>query len=218
MIPLIVLMLIPMIVTALMAWKKMDVDEAYSESKWIFSMIVTQLEVVLVAVLASGLHSARCFDGRSIPRVYVYALDLPNDYALDDLSPQVHQLPKRPSRHGQHQQGCSGERTWWWWCGCVRNFQEEFQPHETPKPNSSLESRASQEPETHMLCGTSIPEEVPLSYDSHDQESHQPDKVVADQPDGVIDNLKSSDSSTRGAVLEESENGNASEIIVDNSA
>jgi hypothetical protein len=49
-IPLIVLMLIPTALTALMAWKTMDVDEAYAESKWIFSMILVQLEVVVVAV------------------------------------------------------------------------------------------------------------------------------------------------------------------------
>lgn len=49
-IPLIILMMIPTCLTAMMAWKTMDVDEAYAESKWIFSMILVQLEIVVVAV------------------------------------------------------------------------------------------------------------------------------------------------------------------------
>lgn len=49
-IPLIVLMLIPTVLTALMAWKTMDVDEAYAESRYIFSMILVQLEVVVLSV------------------------------------------------------------------------------------------------------------------------------------------------------------------------
>lgn len=49
-VPLLILMLIPTVLTALMAWKTMDVDEAYAESRWIFTLILVQLEVVVIAV------------------------------------------------------------------------------------------------------------------------------------------------------------------------
>jgi hypothetical protein len=48
--PIVVLMLIPTILTAGMAWKTKDIDDAYSESRWIFMMIVLQIEVIFVAV------------------------------------------------------------------------------------------------------------------------------------------------------------------------
>ena len=38
---------IPFILTGIMAWKTRDVDEQYSESKWIFVLIIAQLEVSL---------------------------------------------------------------------------------------------------------------------------------------------------------------------------
>jgi hypothetical protein len=49
-IPLIILVLIPACSTAFMAWKTIDVDDQYAESKWIFILILLQLEVVIVSV------------------------------------------------------------------------------------------------------------------------------------------------------------------------
>lgn len=48
--PLVILMLIPTVLTAGMAWKTKDVDDAYSESKWIFTMIAVQIEVIFVSL------------------------------------------------------------------------------------------------------------------------------------------------------------------------
>jgi hypothetical protein len=50
MIPLVVLMLLPSLLTAVMAWKTKDIDGSYSESYWICIMNVVQLEIILVAV------------------------------------------------------------------------------------------------------------------------------------------------------------------------
>jgi hypothetical protein len=47
---LVTVMLIPTVLTAYMAWKTKDIDEAYSESKWIFMMIIFQIEIIFVAV------------------------------------------------------------------------------------------------------------------------------------------------------------------------
>jgi hypothetical protein len=49
-IPLVVLMLLPSLLTAVMAWKTKDIDGSYSESYWICIMNVVQLEIILVAV------------------------------------------------------------------------------------------------------------------------------------------------------------------------
>lgn len=45
-----VLLLIPAVMTGFFAWKTKDVDQAYTESWWIFMMILVQLEVVLVSI------------------------------------------------------------------------------------------------------------------------------------------------------------------------
>ena len=49
-IPLVILLLIPAFSTAFMAWKTIDVDDRYAESKWIFILILLQVEVVIVSV------------------------------------------------------------------------------------------------------------------------------------------------------------------------
>jgi hypothetical protein len=58
--PLVVLMVVPTIMTAVMAWKTKDVDGAYSESQWIFTMIVVQ---VSVRFSCSRRSSNRCSRG-----------------------------------------------------------------------------------------------------------------------------------------------------------
>lgn len=45
--PLTLLMVIPMVMAGFMAWKTNDVDEALSESNWIFALFVVQIEVSL---------------------------------------------------------------------------------------------------------------------------------------------------------------------------
>lgn len=40
-----IVMLIPSVLTGVMAWKTKDVDDTYSESSWIFYLIVVQLQV-----------------------------------------------------------------------------------------------------------------------------------------------------------------------------
>jgi hypothetical protein len=50
MVPLVLIMLLPSLLTAIMAWKTKDIDDSYSESYWICIMIVVQLEVIVVSV------------------------------------------------------------------------------------------------------------------------------------------------------------------------
>ena len=40
-----VVALIPTLLTEIMAWKTIDVDATYSESKWIFALILVQFQV-----------------------------------------------------------------------------------------------------------------------------------------------------------------------------
>ncbi|CAB9500493.1 Gamma-aminobutyric acid (GABA) B receptor [Seminavis robusta] len=47
-IPVDLLVLIPVVLAGVMAWKTSDVDDMYSESKWIFSLILVQLQVFIV--------------------------------------------------------------------------------------------------------------------------------------------------------------------------
>lgn len=50
MVPLVFLMLLPSLLTTVMAWKTKDIDGSYSESYWILIMNIVQLEIILVAV------------------------------------------------------------------------------------------------------------------------------------------------------------------------
>jgi hypothetical protein len=48
--PLVALILIPLFLTAIMARKTSDVDDAYSEGHWIYVLLVIQLEAIIVAL------------------------------------------------------------------------------------------------------------------------------------------------------------------------
>jgi hypothetical protein len=69
--PIVVLMLIPTILTACMAWKTKDIDDAYSESRWIFMMIVLQIEVIFVAVPTITVLRDVSTDGKYIGFVFM---------------------------------------------------------------------------------------------------------------------------------------------------
>ena len=64
--PLIIVMLIPTLLTAYMAWCTIDVDEEVSESRWIFIMVLVQCEVILFAVPMIALLRDVSTDGRYI--------------------------------------------------------------------------------------------------------------------------------------------------------
>ena len=47
-VPVDIIVLIAMVLAGVMAWKTSDVDDAYSEAKWIFALILVQLQVSLL--------------------------------------------------------------------------------------------------------------------------------------------------------------------------
>jgi len=63
---LLVLMLIPTLLTGFMAWKTKDVSDEFSEAKWIWILIVIQLEVLIVAVPTVVILGDVSSDGRYI--------------------------------------------------------------------------------------------------------------------------------------------------------
>jgi hypothetical protein len=69
--PLVVLMVLPTIMTGVMAWKTKDVDGAYSESQWIFTMIVVQMEVIVVAVPTITILRDVSTDGRYLGLMFL---------------------------------------------------------------------------------------------------------------------------------------------------
>jgi hypothetical protein len=48
--PISVIMIIPIALTFVMAWKTKDVDQAFSETWWIFALILVQLQVRLPCI------------------------------------------------------------------------------------------------------------------------------------------------------------------------
>jgi hypothetical protein len=69
--PLVVLMVLPTIMTGVMAWINKDVDGAYSESQWIVTMIVVQMEVIVVAVPTIAILRDVSTDGRYLGLMFL---------------------------------------------------------------------------------------------------------------------------------------------------
>ena len=69
--PLIGIMLIPTVLTCVMAYKTKDVDETYTESWWIFILIVVQVEVTLIAVPVIVILNGESTDGRYLGFVFL---------------------------------------------------------------------------------------------------------------------------------------------------
>ena len=63
--------LVPLVLTGVMAWKTRDVDEAYSESSWIFALIVLQLELIVLAFPVIAILRNLSSDGRYVGFVIV---------------------------------------------------------------------------------------------------------------------------------------------------
>lgn len=55
---------IPVFLTCLMSWKTKDVDSAYSESSWIFTLIIVQLQVIMVSLPVTIILRDVSTDGR----------------------------------------------------------------------------------------------------------------------------------------------------------
>ena len=51
-VPVGIICVIPTVLTGVMAWKTSDVDDVYSESKWIFTLILVQLQVGICRLLS----------------------------------------------------------------------------------------------------------------------------------------------------------------------
>ena len=63
----------PTFLTAWMAWKTKDVDQLYTESWWIFVMIATQVEIVVVAAPVIVILSDVSTEGRYILMCFMMA-------------------------------------------------------------------------------------------------------------------------------------------------
>jgi hypothetical protein len=85
---LVVLMVIPTILVGGMAWKTKDVDDAYSESQWIFTMIVVQMEVILVAVPTITILRDVSTDGRYLGFMFL-VLAFPMSALAFVMAPKV---------------------------------------------------------------------------------------------------------------------------------
>ena len=69
--PLVVIMLIPTVLTGIMAYRTKDVDDSYTESWWIFVMIVVQVEVTLVSVPLIILLNNESTDGSHLGFIFI---------------------------------------------------------------------------------------------------------------------------------------------------
>jgi hypothetical protein len=71
-----------------MAWKTKDADDIYSESQWIFTMIVVQMEVILVAVPTITILRDVSTDGRYLGFMFL-VLAFPMSALAFVMAPKV---------------------------------------------------------------------------------------------------------------------------------
>lgn len=95
--PLVTLMIIPTILTGFMAWKTKDIDDSYSESQWIFTMIVIQVEVIFIAVPTITVLRDVSTDGRYLGFMFML-LTFPCSALGFVMIPKV--LAHRRATHG----------------------------------------------------------------------------------------------------------------------
>jgi hypothetical protein len=69
---LVALILVPALLTAFIAWKTMDVNGEYAESRWIFILMLTQLEVAVVAVPVAIILRGVSTNGRYIGLTFMF--------------------------------------------------------------------------------------------------------------------------------------------------
>ncbi|CAB9500494.1 Gamma-aminobutyric acid (GABA) B receptor [Seminavis robusta] len=65
-IPVGIICTIPTLLTCIMAWKTCDVDDMYSESKWIFSLVLVQIQVIVVGIPVVVILQSVSTNGRYI--------------------------------------------------------------------------------------------------------------------------------------------------------
>lgn len=72
--PMFLLTIIPVLLTAIMAWKARDIDKVYSESGWIAALIGVHLHVLVVAIPVLGILEERSSNARYLGQVAVFFL------------------------------------------------------------------------------------------------------------------------------------------------
>jgi hypothetical protein len=71
-VPLMLIILIPVLLAAFMSYKTIDVDSAYSDAKWIFMMIVLQVEVIVFAAPMIVILEGVSVNGRHVGFIVLF--------------------------------------------------------------------------------------------------------------------------------------------------
>jgi hypothetical protein len=103
--PVVVLMMIPVGLTIAVTVKTSDIDEEYTETKYLFALILFQLQLVFITIplflLVEGMYSSIRYVVQSVA-FFLFALSSPGFVLL----PKIHRFyfpPKEGSTRGSHQ-------------------------------------------------------------------------------------------------------------------
>jgi hypothetical protein len=72
---------IPVVLSAIMAWKTLDIDYAYSEAKWVLALILLHLNVSTVCPVCPANHCCACSDYGSVSYIPAGVDSRPPGYA-----------------------------------------------------------------------------------------------------------------------------------------
>lgn len=177
---LVVVLIIPMFLTGWMAWKTKDVDDAYTESSWIFALIALQLEITLVGTPVIAILRNLSSNGRYVGYVIILWI-----FPMSTLT--LIMLPKfmalRRAKLGIVQATSKrGQR------GTTRVTGIETSPaiSSEPQPQSALYSSAFPQ-----ASAVSEQEYTAISHENNDQPTPEPERTMLAQsadhsPAGVV--------------------------------
>ena len=100
--PVFVLTVIPVLMTAVMAWRTRDIDSMYSESGWIFCLIAIQLQVLVVVIPVIIIMEGKATNARYLGHVSIFFLYPMSTVGLI-VGPKIYALHFQPkATRGSH--------------------------------------------------------------------------------------------------------------------
>lgn len=140
-VPVGIICLIPTLLTCIMAWKTSDVDDLYSESKWIFTLVLVQLQVIVVGAPVVAILQDVSTNGRYIGLILIIWTFPMSSMGLI-MAPKMMAVRRAISGTGNHgtTRGSRGQ-------GSVTGIQNDNQhldrAHESTEPSSNGGGMAS---------------------------------------------------------------------------
>lgn len=148
-VPIFLLTIVPTIMTLIMAIKTRDVEATYSESNWIFVLILIQLQVLFVSIPVLNILETVSTEGRYTGQVMIFWTFAVSPVVLI-VGPKVVSVYRRNQERQKRGQRSNGRVSGIASSGDVRRIQEEYgdsskwdEPHRSSMSSGTRQSEMS---------------------------------------------------------------------------